>query len=192
MLRRTRMPFVVRDPQSFVSQRESGCHVCLLRSVRKTTTSVVHGLAQSPGNSHALTKNTPHSPAMIGLGLGATTRKRRKPGPRAPKYAVAPQKPQVDQSDRAPPREVPQRNHRYGGRLLASIGFIVTPGMIFTMAGKVDICHCSQAGQPLPLVQCEGFHDQHISHRALGPDSMGGVEPRSRRRIFGSQERTSK
>jgi len=38
-----------------------------------------------------------------------------------------------------------------GGRLLASIGFVVSPGVIFTMAGKVDYMSL-QPGRPTPTV----------------------------------------
>src|SRR6266436_2065269 len=38
-----------------------------------------------------------------------------------------------------------------GGCLLASIGFIVSPGMIFTLAGKVDYMSL-QPGRPTPTV----------------------------------------
>ena len=50
-----------------------------------------------------------------------------------------------------------------GGRLLASIGFIVSPGMIFTMAGKVDYVSL-QPDRPTPTVSsnCEGFHEHNI------------------------------
>jgi len=38
-----------------------------------------------------------------------------------------------------------------GGRLLASIGFVVSPGVIFTMAGKVDYMSL-QPTRPTPTV----------------------------------------
>ena len=50
-----------------------------------------------------------------------------------------------------------------GARLLAGIGFIVSPGMIFTMAGKVDYMSL-QPGRPTLYRQfeCEGFHEHNI------------------------------
>lgn len=49
-----------------------------------------------------------------------------------------------------------------GGRLLASIGFVVSLGMIFTMAGKVEYMSL-QPDRPTPtVVECEGFHEQNI------------------------------
>jgi hypothetical protein len=41
-----------------------------------------------------------------------------------------------------------------GARLLAGIGFIVSPGMIFTMAGKVDYMSL-QPEWPTPTVSSE-------------------------------------
>jgi len=49
-----------------------------------------------------------------------------------------------------------------GGRLLASIGFIVSPGMIFTMAGKVDYMSLQPGRPTLPLVRMRRHHEHNI------------------------------
>jgi hypothetical protein len=67
------------------------------------------------------------------------------------------------------------------GRLLASIGFVVSPGMIFTMAGKVDYMSL-QPGRQTPTVSSNAEASMNTTYKAIelsGPDSMG-VEPRSR------------
>jgi hypothetical protein len=82
-----------------------------------------------------------------------------------------------------------------GGRLLASIGFIVSPGMIFTMAGKVDYMSL-QPGRPTPTVSSNAKASMNTTHKAIepsGPDSMGRCRTAlSRWRMLRSQEGTSK
>ena len=82
-----------------------------------------------------------------------------------------------------------------GGRLLASIGFIVSPGMIFTMAGKVDYMSL-QPGRPTPTVSSNAKASMNTTYKAIalsGPDSMGRCRTAlSRWRMLGSQEGTSK
>ena len=82
-----------------------------------------------------------------------------------------------------------------GGRLLASIGFIVSPGMIFTMAGKVDYMSL-QPGGPSPTVSSNAKASMNTTYKAIelsGPDSMGRCRTAlSRWRMLRSQEATSK
>jgi hypothetical protein len=81
-----------------------------------------------------------------------------------------------------------------GGRLLASIGFIVSPGMIFTMAGKVDYMSL-QPGRPTPTVSSNAKASMNTTYKAIepsGPDSMGCRTALSRWRMLRSQEGTSK
>src|SRR3984893_5557434 len=88
---------------------------------------------------------------MIGLGWELTTRT-SEAGPRAPSTRFAPAK-----TSSGPIRSssstggTPRITTDMGGRLLASIGFIVSPGMIFTMAGKVDYMSL-QPGRPTPTI----------------------------------------
>ena len=51
-----------------------------------------------------------------------------------------------------------------GGRLLASIGFIVSPGMIFTMAGKVDYMSL-QPGRPTPTVSSNAKASMNTTYK---------------------------
>jgi hypothetical protein len=53
-----------------------------------------------------------------------------------------------------------------GGRLLASIGFIVSPGMIFTMAGKVDYMSL-QPVQPTPTVSPNAKASMKTTYKAI-------------------------
>jgi hypothetical protein len=82
-----------------------------------------------------------------------------------------------------------------GGRLLASIGFVVSPGMIFTMAGKVDYMSL-QLGRPTPTVSSNSKASMNTRYKAIelsGPDSMGQCRTAlSRWRMLRSQEGTSK
>ena len=82
-----------------------------------------------------------------------------------------------------------------GGRLLASIGFIVSPGMIFTMAGKVDYMSL-QPGWPTPTISSNAKASMNTTYKAIalsGPDSMGRCRTAlSRWRMLRSQEGTSK
>ena len=82
-----------------------------------------------------------------------------------------------------------------GGRLLASVGFVVSPGMIFTMAGKVDYMSL-QPGQPTPTVISSAKASMSTTYKAIelsGPDSMGRCRTAlSRWRMLGSQEGTPK
>jgi hypothetical protein len=79
-----------------------------------------------------------------------------------------------------------------GGRLLASIGFVV---MIFTMAGKVDYMSL-QSARLTPTVSSNAKASMNTTCKAIelsSPNSMGGVEPAlSRWRMLRSQEGTSK
>ena len=80
-----------------------------------------------------------------------------------------------------------------GGRLLASIGFVVSPGMIFTMAGKVDYMSL-QPDRPTPTVSSNAKASMNTTYKAIepsGPDSMGRCRTAlSRWRMLGSQEGT--
>ena len=53
-----------------------------------------------------------------------------------------------------------------GGRLLARIGFIVSPGMIFTMAGKVDYM-ALQPGRPTPTVSLNAKASMNKTYKAI-------------------------
>jgi hypothetical protein len=53
-----------------------------------------------------------------------------------------------------------------GGRLLASIGFIVSPGMIFTMAGKVDYMSL-QPSRPTPTVSSNAKASMNTTYKAI-------------------------
>ena len=53
-----------------------------------------------------------------------------------------------------------------GGRLLAIIGFIVSPGMIFTMAGKVDYMSL-QPGRPTPTVSSNAKAFMNKTYKAI-------------------------
>ncbi len=82
-----------------------------------------------------------------------------------------------------------------GGRLLASIGFIVSPGMIFTMAEKVDYMSL-QPGRPTSTIGSNAKASMNTTYKAIelsGPDSMGRCRTAlSRWRMLRSQEGTSK
>jgi hypothetical protein len=81
-----------------------------------------------------------------------------------------------------------------GRRLLASIGFVVSPGMIFTMAGKVDYMSL-QPGRPTPTVSSNAKASMNTTYKAIelsGPDSMVCRTALSRWRMLRSQEGTSK
>src|SRR5712671_6829044 len=69
-----------------------------------------------------------------------------------------------------------------GWRLLASIGFVVSPGMIFTMAEKVDYMSL-QPGRPTPTVSsnAKASRTQHIKPLSSRAQiQWGGVELCSR------------
>jgi hypothetical protein len=53
-----------------------------------------------------------------------------------------------------------------GGRLLASIGFVVSPGMIFTMAGKVDYM-ALQPDRPTPTVSSNAKASMNTTYKAI-------------------------
>jgi hypothetical protein len=53
-----------------------------------------------------------------------------------------------------------------GGRLLASIGFVVSPGMIFTMAGKVDYMSL-QPDRPTPTVSSNAKASMNTTYKAI-------------------------
>jgi hypothetical protein len=53
-----------------------------------------------------------------------------------------------------------------GGRLLAGIGFVVSPGMIFTMAGKVDYMSL-QPRRPTPTVSSKAKASKNTAYKAL-------------------------
>ena len=82
-----------------------------------------------------------------------------------------------------------------GGRLLASIGFVISPGMIFTMAEKVDYMSL-QPGRPTPTVSSNAKASMNTTYKAIelsGPDSIGRCTTAlSRWRMLRSQEVTSK
>ena len=52
-----------------------------------------------------------------------------------------------------------------GGRLLVSIGFVVSLGMIFTMAGKVDYMSL-QPGRPTPTVSSNAKDSMNTTYKA--------------------------
>jgi len=82
-----------------------------------------------------------------------------------------------------------------GVRLLASIGFVVSPGVIFTMAGKVDYMSL-QPARPTPTVISSAKASMSTTYKAIelsDPDSMGRCRTAlSRWRMLRSQEGTSK
>ncbi len=53
-----------------------------------------------------------------------------------------------------------------GGRLLAGIGFIVSPGMIFTLAGKVDYMSLRPA-RPTPTVSSNVRASMNTTYQAI-------------------------
>jgi hypothetical protein len=53
-----------------------------------------------------------------------------------------------------------------GGRLLASIGFVVSPGMIFTMAGKVDYMSLPP-GRPTPTISSNAKASMNTTYKAI-------------------------
>jgi hypothetical protein len=68
-----------------------------------------------------------------------------------------------------------------GGRLLASIGFVVSLGMIFTMAGKVDYMSL-QSARLTPTVSSNAKASMNTTYKAIelsGPDQMGPCRTRA-------------
>jgi hypothetical protein len=64
-----------------------------------------------------------------------------------------------------------------GERLLASIGFVVSLGMIFTMAEKVDYMSL-QSARLTPSVSSNAKASVNTTYKAIelsGPDSNGAV-----------------
>ena len=53
-----------------------------------------------------------------------------------------------------------------GERLLASVGFVVSPGMIFTMAGKVDYMSLP-LGRPTPTISSNAKASMNTTYKAI-------------------------
>lgn len=53
-----------------------------------------------------------------------------------------------------------------GSRPLAGIGFIISPGTIFTMAGKVDYMSL-QPSRPTPTVSSNAKASMNTTHKAI-------------------------